>query len=397
MAPRTLADLEVQGKRVLLRLDLNIPMRDGTVGDATRIERALPTLEDLLGRGARVAILSHFGRPRGKPEPGLSLAPLAPVLGAALGGRNVAFAKDCVGPAAKATIAGLFDGQVALLENLRFHPGEERNDPDFANRLAALGDFYVNDAFSVAHRAHASTTALAYLLPAAAGHAMTAELRALEQALGAPKRPVTALIGGAKVSTKLEVLGNLVQRVEHLAIGGAMANTFLSARGIGVGASLVEREMTETARDILAAAKAADCEIVLPRDVVVARALEADVDIATVVSERVPEELMILDLGPRTVIDIAQRLRGAATLVWNGPLGAFEVPPFNAATVRVAKLAADLGRAGKLIAIAGGGDTVAALAEAGATESFSYVSTAGGAFLEWLEGKILPAVAALES
>ncbi len=397
MAPRTLADLEVQGKRVLLRLDLNVPMRDGTVGDATRIERALPTLEDLLGRGARVAILSHFGRPRGKPEPGLSLAPLAPVLGAALGGRNVAFAKDCVGPAAKATIAGLFDGQVALLENLRFHPGEERNDPDFANRLAALGDFYVNDAFSVAHRAHASTTALAYLLPAAAGHAMTAELRALEQALGTPKRPVTALIGGTKVSTKLEVLGNLVQRVEHLAIGGAMANTFLSAQGLGVGVSLVEREMTETARDILAAAKAVDCEIVLPRDVVVARALEAHVDIATVVSERVPDELMILDLGPRTVMDIAARLRGSATLVWNGPLGAFEVPPFNAATVRVAELAADLGRAGKLIAIAGGGDTVAALAEAGATESFSYVSTAGGAFLEWLEGKILPAVAALES
>ncbi|MDP6708771.1 MAG: phosphoglycerate kinase [Alphaproteobacteria bacterium] len=396
-AYRTLDGLEVAGRRVLLRLDLNVPVRDGRITDATRIERALPTLGELTAAGARVVVLSHFGRPKGKREPEMSLAPLAAALGQALGGRDVVFAEDCIGAAAEAAVGGLDDGEVALLENLRFHPGEEANDPAFADALATLGDLYVNDAFSAAHRAHASTAALAARLPAAAGRAMAAELEALEQALGAPKRPVTAVVGGAKVSTKLAVLANLAARVDHLAIGGAMANTFLLAQGHDVGTSLVEAEMTETALEVLAAAAAKDCEVILPRDVVVAHALSRHVDIATVVAERVPEGMMILDVGLRTVMDISDRLRASATLVWNGPLGAFETPPFDESTVRLAETAARLSREGRLASIAGGGDTVAALRHARAADDFSYVSTAGGAFLEWLEGKALPGVVALEA
>ena len=396
-AYRTLDGLEVAGKRVLLRLDLNVPMREGRVADATRIERVLPTLAELMEKGARVVVLAHRGRPKGKADPALSLAPVAAALGQCLPGRQVGFAEDCIGPAAERAVSALGPGQAVLLENLRFHAGEEANDAGFAGTLAALGDVYVNDAFSCAHRAHASTEALAHLLPASAGRAMTAELEALERALGSPEHPVVAVVGGAKVSTKLEVLGNLIGKVDHLAIGGAMANTFLLAKGLGVGRSLAESEMTGTALDILAKAEAAGCEIVLPRDVVVAHELKAGVDVATVVAERVPEEMLVLDVGRRTVMDVAERLEAARTLVWNGPMGAFEFPPFDEATTVLARIAARLTRAGRLLSVAGGGDTVAALAHAGALEDFSYVSTAGGAFLEWLEGKALPGVEALRA
>jgi len=396
-AYRTLDGLEVAGKRVLLRLDLNVPMREGRVADATRIERVLPTLAELMEKGARVVVLAHRGRPKGKADPALSLAPVAAALGQCLPGRQVGFAEDCIGPVAERAVSALGPGQAVLLENLRFHAGEEANDACFAGTLAALGDVYVNDAFSCAHRAHASTEALAHLLPAAAGRAMTAELEALERALGSPEHPVVAVVGGAKVSTKLEVLGNLIGKVDHLAIGGAMANTFLLAKGLGVGRSLAEPEMTGTAFDILAKAEAAGCEIVLPRDVVVAHELKAGVDVATVVAERVPEEMLVLDVGRRTVMDVAERLEAARTLVWNGPMGAFEFPPFDEATTVLARIAARLTRAGRLLSVAGGGDTVAALAHAGALEDFSYVSTAGGAFLEWLEGKALPGVEALRA
>ena len=396
-AYRTLDDLEVEGKRVLLRLDLNVPVRDGRVTDMTRIERVLPTVRELLAKQARVVVLSHFGRPKGKPDPALSLAPVARALEQALRGTKVAFADDCVGPAAERAVAALGAGEVAVLENLRFHAGEEANDAGFAGRLAELGEIYVNDAFSCAHRAHASTEALAHRLPAAAGRAMMAELAALEAALGAPKHPVVALVGGAKVSTKLEALGHLIDKVDQLAIGGAMANTFLLATGLGIGRSLAEPEMADAARAILGQARDAGCEIILPRDVVVAHALKPEADVATVVAERVPEEMMILDLGPRTVMEVAERLHGARTLIWNGPMGAFETPPFDEATNRLAQLAAELTRGGGLLSVAGGGDTVAALHHAGVGDGFSYVSTAGGAFLEWLEGKALPGVEALRA
>jgi len=392
---RTIDELAPAGKRVLVRADLNVPMKGGTVTDATRIERLAPTLLDLAAKGAKVVVLSHFGRPNGKVDPAYSLKPLVAPLSRALGGKPVAFAEDCVGPTAERVVAALAPGEVALLENLRFHPEEEANDQGFAQRLASLGDLYVNDAFSAAHRAHASTEALAHLLPAAAGRLMQAELEALGAALETPKRPVMALVGGAKVSTKLDLLSFMVRKVETLAIGGAMANTLLFAQGIAVGKSLCERELADTARDILAKAKAAGCTLLLPVDAVVARKLEANAATETLPIDRVPADAMILDIGPKTVAAIAAGLAASKTLVWNGPLGAFETPPFERGTVAVARRVAELTRSGKLLSVAGGGDTVAALSEAQATEALSYVSTAGGAFLEWLEGRELPGVAAL--
>ncbi len=394
---RTLDDLDVAGKRVLVRGDLNAPMQAGVVSDATRIQRLAPTITELADRGAVVVVMSHFGRPKGSRDEAMSLRSLVKPLGAVLGGRSVAFAEDCIGAAAESVVSALKPGEIALLENLRFHPGEEANDPGFARSLAALGDFYVNDAFSAAHRAHASTEAIARILPSAAGRLMQAELEALQSALEAPERPVAAIIGGAKVSTKLDLLGNLLAKVDMLAIGGAMANTFLHALGTDVGNSLCEAEMAGTAREIMALADESGCEIALPSDAVVARELEAGAPGETVPIAAVPDGMMILDVGPATANALAGRLGSCRTLVWNGPLGAFETPPFDAGTNKVARAAADLTRGGGLKTVAGGGDTVAALAHAGVLDDFSYVSTAGGAFLEWLEGKVLPGVAALET
>jgi phosphoglycerate kinase len=392
---RTLDDVTPQDKRVLVRVDLNVPLKDGRVTDATRIERAVPTLKELSEKCAKVIVLSHFGRPKGKPDPAFSLKPLVEPLGRALGGKPVAFAQDCIGPEAERVVAAMKAGDVALLENLRFHPEEERNDSAFASRLAALGDLYVNDAFSAAHRAHASTEGLAHLLPAAAGRLMQAELEALGAALETPQRPVAALVGGAKVSTKLDLLNHLVRKVDVLVIGGAMANTLLFARGIEVGKSLSEREMAETARQVLAKASEAGCEVLLPADAVVTREFKANAASEIVGIESVPKDAMILDIGPRSVAAINAKLEASKTLVWNGPLGAFETPPFERGTIAVARRVAELTRAKRLLSVAGGGDTVAALAQAGVTEDLSYVSTAGGAFLEWLEGRELPGVAAL--
>jgi phosphoglycerate kinase len=392
---RTLDDIDVNGKRVLLRADLNVPVKDGRVTNATRIQRLAPTIEALIDKGAAVVVMSHFGRPKGKPDPTLSLRPLLAPLRAALDGREVAFAEDCIGDKARRVVAALAPGQVALLENLRFHPGEEANSVDFAKALAELGDVYVDDAFSAAHRAHASIAALAQLLPAAAGRLMEAELDALSAALEHPARPVAALVGGAKVSTKLDLLRFVVGKVDVMAIGGAMANTMLYARGTAVGRSLCERDMAENARQILALAERCRCHIILPEDALVAAELSRTAPVRTVAIESVPEDMMILDIGPKTVARISAALDTAHTLVWNGPLGAFETPPFDRGTIAAAKHAAQLTRAGRLRSVAGGGDTVAALAVAGVTEELSYVSTAGGAFLEWLEGKELPGVAAL--
>jgi phosphoglycerate kinase len=392
---KTLDDLKVDGKVVLLRVDFNVPLRAGAVTDATRIERSLPTIEALASRGARVVLMSHLGRPKGERRAEFSLAPLARPLAERLPGRRVAFAPDCIGAEAETVVAGLGAGEVALLENLRFHPGEEANDADFAAALARLGDLYVNDAFAAAHRAHASVAALAGLLPAAAGRLMQAELDSLGAALENPARPLVALVGGAKISTKLELLGNLLDRVDALVVGGAMANTFLHARGLDVADSLCERDMAAAARDLLARAAGAGRALVLPVDVVVAERLAGNVEAATVPVETVPPGRMILDVGPATAELICARLAESRTLVWNGPLGCFETPPFDAGTKRVAAEAAALTRAGKLFSVAGGGDTLAALAQAGAAEDFSYLSTAGGAFLEWLEGRTLPGVQAL--
>ena len=391
----TLDDLDVAGRRVLVRADLNVPMKDGRVTDATRIERLAPTIRELADRGAKVVVLSHFGRPKGKPDKSMSLAPLAGALGQALGGKPIEFAEDCIGAPAQRAVESLKNGGVALLENLRFHGEEEENDKAFAKKLATLGDVYVNDAFSCAHRAHASTEAIAHLLPAAAGRLMQAELEALSKALEAPQRPLAAIVGGAKVSTKLELLGNLLSKVDVLVIGGGMANTFLYANGVAVGRSLCERDMAETARRIVADAETTKKRIVLPIDAVVAPALTAGDAATTVPIGRVPEDQMILDVGKQSIADVVTALGGCRTLVWNGPLGAFEHPPFDAGTKAVARAAAKLTKEGKLLSVAGGGDTVAALAQAGVEDRFSYVSTAGGAFLEWLEGKILPGVAAL--
>ena len=392
---RTLDDLEPRGKRVLLRADLNLPVKDGKITDRTRIERLAPTLRELLDKGARLVVCSHFDRPKGKRVPEMSLKPMADALSAALN-RPVAFVGDCVGPEAEAAAASLKDGEALLLENTRFHAGEEENDPALAQGLARLADVYVNDAFSAAHRAHASTEGVARLLPAYAGRLMQAELEALDAALGNPSRPVVAIVGGAKVSTKLDLLGNLSKKVDVLVIGGAMANTFLAAQGHDVGKSLQEAEMHDTARRILEDARGGNCEILLPLDVVVAAAFAPNVPTREVGIDSIPDDMMALDVGSDTVAAIEARLRRASTLVWNGPLGAFETPPFDTATVAVAQSVAGLTQSAGLKAIAGGGDTVAALKHAGVAERMTYVSAAGGAFLEWLEGKTLPGVAALE-
>lgn len=394
---RTLDDAgSLKGKRVLLRVDVNVPMEDGRVTDATRIERVVPTIREIADGGGRVILLAHFGRPKGKREPKDSLEPVVPALTAALG-RPVAFAQDCVGEAAAAAVAGLKDGDVLLLENTRYHAGEEKNDPAFVAALAENGDVYVNEAFSAAHRAHASTEGLAHTLPAFAGRLMQAELDALTKGLEAPKRPVIAIVGGAKVSSKIDLLQNLVAKVDMLVIGGGMANTFLHAQGKAVGKSLCERDLAETATRILGAAEAAKCRVILPVDAVIAREFKANAANETVSVDAVPEDAMILDAGPASVAEIDAAIDQAATLVWNGPLGAFELTPFDAATVAAARHAAERTKAGQLVSVAGGGDTVAALNHAGAGEAFSYVSTAGGAFLEWLEGKELPGVEALRA
>jgi phosphoglycerate kinase len=390
---RTLDDAEVGGKRVLLRLDLNVPTENGQVTDATRLERVIPTIREIADKGGKVILLSHFGRPKGR-DPKDSLKPVAAKLAEILG-RPVGFIDDCIGQRAEAVVKAMKPGDVVCLENTRFHSGEEKNDPAFVEQLAALGDIYVNDAFSAAHRAHASTEGLAHKLPAYAGRAMQAELEALSKALERPQRPVTAIVGGAKVSTKLDLLGNLLQKVDVLIIGGAMANTFLLAQRLNVGKSLVERDLVPTAEDILAKAKAATREIVLPVDAVVATKFEANAPSRVTDVTQVAEDEMILDIGPRSIEQVASVLARSKTLVWNGPFGAFEMEPFDNGTVEAAEAAAELTQSGKLISVAGGGDTVAALNTAGAADRFTYVSTAGGAFLEWMEGKALPGVDAL--
>ena len=396
MAFRTLDDIHAKGKRVLLRADLNVPVRDGRITDRTRLERLTPTIRELAEAGARVIVCSHFERPKGKRVPEMSLRPIANALGEVLG-RPVAFAADCIGPDAEAALARLSDGDVLVLENTRFHPGEEANDPAMAKALAGLADLYVNDAFSVAHRAHASTEGVARLVPAYAGRLMQQELEALDKALGNPQRPVCAVVGGSKVSTKLELLGNLVRRVDVLVIGGAMANTFLAAQGGKVGRSLQEAEMHETAREILAEAERAGCDVVLPTDAVAAREFKPNPETEIVSARAIPADAMMLDVGPNTVQALRDRLPDVRTLVWNGPLGAFETPPFDEATVALAHAVGDATAQGALCSVAGGGDTVSALRHAGQTERMTYVSSAGGAFLEWLEGKTLPGVAALET
>ncbi|GBR11181.1 phosphoglycerate kinase [Gluconobacter frateurii] len=396
MVFRTLDNLEARGKRVLVRADLNVPMHDGVITDATRIERVAPTISELAGKGARVVVLSHFDRPKGKVVPSMSLHPIAEKLGEVLG-KPVAFVPECVGPTVEAAVAALKDGDVLVLENTRFHAGEEANDPAFAKALAENGDIFVNDAFSAAHRAHASTEGVAHDLPSFAGRLMQAELSALSAALENPERPVGAIIGGSKISTKLDLIGNVIEKVDTLFITGAMANTFLAAEGIAVGKSLQEADMHETARKIAHLAQEKGCEIVLPVDAVVAREFKAGAESSVCLIGEVPADAMILDAGPRTVELINERLATLKTLVWNGPLGAFEIEPFDRATVAVAQEAARLTQAGKLRTVAGGGDTVSALRHAGVASEMSYVSTAGGAFLEWLEGKILPGIEVLRT
>ncbi len=392
---KTLDDIDVSGKRVVIRLDLNVPVADGAVTDTTRIDRIVPGLRELADNNATVAILAHFGRPKGDVRPEMSLAPIAPALEKALG-RPVRFvATDWRDDAAAAAVNAAGPGDVLLMENTRFHPGEEANAADLAAKFAALGDIYINDAFSAAHRAHASTEGIAHLLPSAAGRTMAAELEALEAALGTPKRPLAAVVGGAKISTKLELLGNLSKIADTLIIGGGMANTFLAAQGIDVGKSLCEHDLLETAAGILKEASAGNCRIVLPVDVTVAREFAANADSRTCDAGDVASDEMILDVGPRAITEAKAVFDEAATVVWNGPFGAFEIPPFDVGTVEAARHAAGLSRAGKLITVAGGGDTVAALNHAGAADDFTYVSTAGGAFLEWLEGKPLPGVEVL--
>jgi phosphoglycerate kinase len=391
---RTLDDVDVKGKRVLVRVDLNVPMADGKVSDDTRIRAVAPTIREISDKGGRVILLAHFGRPKDGPDPKLSLRPIAPAV-AAVVGRPVAFAADCIGAPAEQAVAAMRDGDILLLENTRFHKGEEKNDPLFTAGLAKLGDIYVNDAFSAAHRAHASTEGLANHLPAYAGRAMQREIEALEAALGNPKRPVVAIVGGAKVSSKIDVLVHLVEKVDALVIGGGMANTFLLAKGISVGKSLAEPDLADTARKILAAAEKAGHEVVLPVDAVVAAEFREGAPNSVVGVDAVPDGQMILDVGPRSVAIINQWIDRAATLVWNGPLGAFELKPFDAATVAAARHAAERTKAGGLLSVAGGGETVSALNQAGAADGFSFISTAGGAFLEWLEGKTLPGVEVL--
>ncbi len=393
---RTLDDLAPRGKRVLLRADLNLPVRDGRITDLTRIERLAPTIRELAEAGARVVVCSHFDRPKGQRVPEMSLRPMAVALGEVLG-RTVAFVDDCMGPEAEAAVARLADGEILVLENTRFHKGEEKNDPAMAAAMAKLADVFVNDAFSAAHRAHASTEGVARLLPAFAGRLMQAELIALDKALGNPARPVAAIVGGAKVSSKLDLLGNLSGKVDVLIIGGAMANTFLAAQGARLGKSLQEAEMHDTAREILAGAKARGCEVILPTDLVAAEGFAAHSPHRVVPAMAVPDGMMALDVGPASVAAVNAKLASCKTLVWNGPFGAFELAPFDAATVAVAQEVARLTEAGSLASIGGGGDTVSALRHAGVAERMTYVSAAGGAFLEWLEGKELPGVAALSA
>jgi phosphoglycerate kinase len=393
MGFRTLDGLDVRGKRVLVRADLNVPVRDGRISDLTRIERLSPTIRELAASGARVIVASHFDRPKGKRVPAMSLAPMAAALGEVLGA-TVLFVDDCIGAAARDAVGRMADGDVVVLENTRFHPGDETNDPVFVAALAELADIFVHDAFSAAHRAHASTEGVARRLPSYAGRLMQAELEALDAALGRPVRPVMAVVGGSKVSTKLELLGNLVGRVDMLVIGGAMANTFLAAKGVPVGRSLQEGEMHGTALEIVARAAASGCEIILPVDAVTATEFRANPPTRTVPIDAVPADSMILDVGPMTVALLKARLASVRTLVWNGPLGAFETPPFDAATTALALAVAEATENG-MRSVAGGGDTVSALRHAGAMERMSYVSSAGGAFLEWLEGKTLPGVAVL--
>ncbi len=395
-AYKTIDDIDVANKRVLVRLDLNVPVKDGVVTDATRIERSVKTLKDLAGKQARVILLSHFGRPKGQRNPDMSLKVVQPALKEALGA-DVAFADDCIGDAAAVAIDALKPGEFLLLENTRFHAGEEKNDPAFVADLAANGDAYVNDAFSAAHRAHGSSEGLAHVLPAAAGRAMEAELKALSQALEDPDRPVVAIVGGAKVSTKLDLLGNLLEKVDHIVIGGGMANTFLAAKGVSVGNSLCEHDLADKAREIMANAEAKNVGIILPTDVVVAREFKEMADNETIDVNQVADDQMILDVGPGTLAIIGGRIESANTVVWNGPLGAFEISPFDNGTNHAAQHVAMLTKIGEVVSVAGGGDTVAALNNAGATKDFSYVSTAGGAFLEWLEGKELPGVKALSN
>lgn len=395
---QTLDDLpdDLTGKKVLVRVDLNVPMQDGAVSDDTRLRAAVPTIAELSDRGAIVLLLSHFGRPKGQTRPDMSTAQLVMLLHR-LTGRSVRFIEDCLGPEAQRAIATMLPGNVGILENTRFHLGEEKNDPEVAKGMAALGDYYVNDAFSASHRAHASTEGITHYLPSFAGRAMEAELKALERALGNPERPVAAVVGGAKVSTKLAVLGHLVNKVDHLIIGGGMANTFLAARGVNVGRSLCEHELTGEANGIFEAADKAGCTIHLPYDVVVAKELTPNPpSLRTCNVHEVQEDEMILDVGPVAVEALGDVLKTCRTLVWNGPLGAFEIPPFDAATVALARTAAALTKEGSLVSVAGGGDTVAALNHAGVASEFTFVSTAGGAFLEWMEGRALPGVAALE-
>ncbi|MFL5233001.1 MAG: phosphoglycerate kinase [Microvirga sp.] len=393
MSVRTLDGADLKGKRVLVRVDLNVPMENGRVADRTRLERVIPTIQEIADKGGKVVLLSHFGRPKGR-DPEQSLKPIAAALSDVLG-RPVAFAEDCIGEAAAKAVAAMKEGDILLLENTRFDAGEEKNDSGFAKALATLGDVYVNDAFSAAHRAHASTEGLAHLLPAYAGRAMQAELDALAKGLEAPARPLVAVVGGAKVSTKIDLLENLVARVDALVIGGGMANTFLQAIDIGVGRSLAERDLGATARRIMDKARETNCAIILPVDAVVAGELKANAPHHTYGIDAIPSDGIILDIGAQSVDRVNAAINDAATLVWNGPLGAFEHVPFDQGTVAAARHAAARTRQGKLVSVAGGGDTVAALNHAGVAGEFTYVSTAGGAFLEWLEGKPLPGVEAL--
>lgn len=395
MGFRTLDDANVASKRVLVRVDLNVPMANGEVTDLTRIERIVPTISELSKKGAKVILLAHFGRPKGAPSDEFSLKPIVAPLAKVLG-HAVKFAEDCIGDKAAAAIAALKDGDVLLLENTRFHKGEEKNDADFVKALAANGDLYVNDAFSAAHRAHASTEGLAHVLPAFAGRSMQGELDALEKGLGNPQRPVVAIVGGAKVSTKLDLLSNLIEKVDALVIGGGMANTFLAAKGLNVGKSLCEHDLAPTAREIMAKAEQTKCAIILPVDAVVAWHFEADTPNQTYGVDSIPEDGMILDVGALSVERIKTAIDDAKTLIWNGPVGAFELRPFDAATVAIAQHAAERTKAKKLVSVGGGGDTVAALNHAGIADDFTYISTAGGAFLEWMEGKPLPGVDVLK-
>jgi phosphoglycerate kinase len=391
---KSIVDADVTGKRVLVRADLNVPVAHGKVTDATRLERLLPGLKDLSARGARVIVLSHFGRPKAGPDPAFSLEPVAAKLGELIG-KPIQFVPACIGATAESAVAALAPGDIAVLENLRFHTGEEKNDPEFASALARSGDIYVNDAFSAAHRAHASTEGLTHALPSYAGPLMLEEIAALRRVLDKPQRPTAALIGGAKVSSKIPILKHLLCKVDKLIIGGGMANTFLLSHGVDIGKSLAEPDFVATAREIMAEAKARGCAVVLPVDAVIAREFKSGVAHAVVPTLAVPTDAMILDVGPKSIKHMSEVLKECRTLLWNGPLGAFEIPPFGDGTFALAREAARLTKTGLLVTVAGGGDTVAALNAAGVTNDFTYVSTAGGAFLEWLEGRELPGVAAL--